>query len=417
MSNHFIRSVIKLAGGTAGAQGIYLLSLPLLTRLYTPEDFGVLAIFTSLVAVCLVIGTGRYEDAIIACRTIKTAYSLVELIHRISLVASCVVMFSGFVYTLFFFENIYLGIVLSFSVALSLFLNSTYLSIYYLNNKLSNYNVMTKGKLIAAITTAAVSICFGYLTPIKSEGLVFGVLAGLLVNNWYLRHYGVNLSLYSKITKVGYLYAVAKLFRHFPRYLIFSSFIDRLSSQFHVIIFSSFFGAKTAGSIGLHNRVISLPIGIVGRSIGDVFKRTASECLKVKGNCINEFTKVTCVLLCIASPITFVLFYFSPFLFVFIFGPEWKQAGEFSSILAFNFLFAFVVSPISCLIYLENNQKYDLILQSFLFMMLILGMGFSVYSKDLMLALYSYSGAYIIKYIVEFSICLNIAKGCGRSKR
>lgn len=414
MSSKFISSVIKLAGGTAGAQGIYLISLPLLTRLYSPEDFGVLAVFTSLVAVCLVIGTARYEDAIIACRNIKTAHYLVGLIHRLSLISSFVVMISGIIYTLFFSKDIYSGLILSFSIALSLFLNSTYLSIYYLNNKLSNYNVMTKGKLIAAVTTAGVSILFGYLPAISSEGLIFGILAGLLVNNIYLRRYGADILLRSKQIQVRDLYAVARLFSHFPRYLIVSSFIDRLSSQLHVLVFSHFFGDKVAGSIGLHNRVVSLPISIIGRSIGDVFKRTASECLKERGSCIREFTKVTFVLFSIASPITFVLYYFAPILFVFIFGPEWEQAGEFSSILAFNFLFAFVVSPVSCLIYLESNQKYDLILQSILFVMLTLGMGFSVYSKDLMLALYSYSGAYIIKYIVEFSICFNIAKGNGK---
>jgi O-antigen/teichoic acid export membrane protein len=62
--NAFARGVSVLVGGTAGAQLITVLAAPLLTRLYSPEDFGLVAVCASLLALIGVISSRRYELAI-----------------------------------------------------------------------------------------------------------------------------------------------------------------------------------------------------------------------------------------------------------------------------------------------------------------------------------------------------------------
>ena len=62
--NRFARSVSFLAGGTAAGQAITVLAAPLLTRLYSPEDFGLLAVYTSLLMTIGVIASLRYQLAI-----------------------------------------------------------------------------------------------------------------------------------------------------------------------------------------------------------------------------------------------------------------------------------------------------------------------------------------------------------------
>ena len=62
--NAFARGVSVLVGGTAGAQVLLVLAAPLLTRLYSPEDFGLLAVYASLLALIGVISSLRYELAI-----------------------------------------------------------------------------------------------------------------------------------------------------------------------------------------------------------------------------------------------------------------------------------------------------------------------------------------------------------------
>ena len=60
----FARSVAVVTAGAALGQGLVLVSAPLLTRLYTPADFGVLAVYGSLVSLVAVVSAMRYELAI-----------------------------------------------------------------------------------------------------------------------------------------------------------------------------------------------------------------------------------------------------------------------------------------------------------------------------------------------------------------
>jgi O-antigen/teichoic acid export membrane protein len=64
VKNDFVRNVFTLFLGNAIAQGITLISIPILTRLYTPEEFGAVALFIGIVNVIAVASNGRYDMSI-----------------------------------------------------------------------------------------------------------------------------------------------------------------------------------------------------------------------------------------------------------------------------------------------------------------------------------------------------------------
>ena len=86
--SEFTRNVLTLMTGTAIAQAIPIIVSPILTRLYSPEDFGRLALFISIVSIMSVLATGKYELAIILPKKNSTAYQLVSLSVMLSLVVS-----------------------------------------------------------------------------------------------------------------------------------------------------------------------------------------------------------------------------------------------------------------------------------------------------------------------------------------
>ncbi|MDH7570796.1 MAG: lipopolysaccharide biosynthesis protein, partial [Armatimonadota bacterium] len=73
----FARSVAVLASGTAAGQAISMLAAPALTRLYTAEQFGILAVYLSVFGVLLVIVALQYEPAILLPAEDETAANLV----------------------------------------------------------------------------------------------------------------------------------------------------------------------------------------------------------------------------------------------------------------------------------------------------------------------------------------------------
>ena len=62
--SRFARNVAVVSAGSAMGQGLLIVSAPLLTRLYTPADFGVLAVYVSIVSILVVVASLRYEMAI-----------------------------------------------------------------------------------------------------------------------------------------------------------------------------------------------------------------------------------------------------------------------------------------------------------------------------------------------------------------
>ena len=85
----FIKDVIKITSGTALGQAVVVLFSPILTRLYSPGDFGVFAVYASLLGVITVIGSMRYELAIPLPSDDQTAANVLVLALLFTMGVSC----------------------------------------------------------------------------------------------------------------------------------------------------------------------------------------------------------------------------------------------------------------------------------------------------------------------------------------
>nr|QLL91128.1 O180 family O-antigen flippase [Plesiomonas shigelloides] len=406
--NTFFRQIILLAGGTAAAQLINLAILPILTRIYTPSDFGIFAVMSASVAIVNVFLSMRYENAIIAVKTDADA-----LVGTFSvMVLACVVSLA----LVFFWSVIGFGVELNTKYLLIGYIVIVFSlvtcftqALYFLCNRLSNYHVMTNGRIYGALSLAVLSISWGYFLH-NFWGLLLGSLLGVSINFLYLWcSLGETKNKLFTPNKKVVKYLKDNI--RFPKYLVVSSLIDRSGSQGYLILLTKLYGEGVAGSLSLYNRVAGFPSVLVGTAIGDVFKRNASEQLRKYGECKRLVLLTAAGLLVIAIIPFFLLLFFGPHIFEVVFGSEWRQAGEFARFLAPVFLLGFIVSPISSLIYLEENQKYDLYVQSILLIFLILGLGFSLFFSKVYFAIIAYAISYFFKYCFELKVCWRIASG------
>ena len=77
--SEFSRNVLTLMTGTTIAQAIPIAISPILTRIYTPEDFGMFALYMSVASILSVVATGRYELAIMLPKKDEDAVNIVAL--------------------------------------------------------------------------------------------------------------------------------------------------------------------------------------------------------------------------------------------------------------------------------------------------------------------------------------------------
>ena len=197
----------------------------------------------------------------------------------------------------------------------------------------------------------------------------------------------------------SHISAVAKRYRGFPLFSVPADTINNASRQMPVILLTTFFGPVVAGFYTLTQRALAAPSSMIAMSVGDVFKQRASVQFARHGNCRSEFLR-TFKLLTILAVFPFMATALAgPWLFEFVFGPEWRTAGEYARILSPLYFLGFIASPLSKMFYVAEKQAYDLVWQVSLFVVTTTGMfiGYLVGSPSYSIACFcgAYGGMYV----------------------
>ena len=195
IKSDFSKNLIILLIGASLSQLIPILASIILTRMYTPEDFGIFALFTTITIIISSISTGRYELAImLPKKNIDALYIFV-----VSIMIVILVSFILFVIVIFFgenilnlFERIDLFIFL-YLIPIMVLIMGFYQSILLLLNRNKSYKNISQSKIVHQLFMALFQIILGLLGFINSLSLVIGSFFGQLYavilliknNNYY----------------------------------------------------------------------------------------------------------------------------------------------------------------------------------------------------------------------------------------
>ena len=370
--SEFRQNALILMTGTAISQAIPVAITPILTRIYTPEDFGTFALYLSLLTIFSVFATARYEMAIILPAKDEDAFSLLLVSSFLSLIVGCMLFLLVFIYNTEITEILgnssisFWLYLLPFSVVLS----GLYNSLNAWHNRLKGYGHIAKVRIIQSGSVAGSNIFLSFILsgPI---GLILGNFIGLLVSTFLFF-----LKIFRSPLKVKLSFEVIKQsierYKKFPYFDLPASFLNISSHQSFHIFFNIFFGAVTSGYYFLVQRIFGLPIAVFSNSIQDVFKEKVSKVHNVNGNTREIFVRVLRKLILIAVLPALLLFVFSIDIIVFIFGADWVVAGKYLQILLPAFFLRFITFPLSYMMYIVEKQQVNLVAQALLFISIIL---------------------------------------------
>lgn len=360
--NKFLRNVSTLAFGTIISQAIVVLSSPLLTRIFTVEDFGVLQIFTSITVFFAVISTGRYELAIGLPKEDDDALRIIKLIIFIGFAISTLYFITIFILKFFFKYEDYTRFLVgnnAYVAPIYIFFIAIFSALSYWNQRKKKYKLITYSNAIQVISATFFSILFGFLG--FHDGMIWSLVIGIIVACFYIL-IKENLVLVIWNQKNNLL-ALAKVYKSFPRYMIFSDLSLTASQQFIPLIFSVLYSNTIVGLYSLANRMLRLPNIVLTSSIANVFRNDAIDEIRNKGNCEELYISTFKKLIFMSLPIYILVFIFSPKIFVLIFGVKWEMAGYFARVLSTMLLFEFVATPLNTIFYVREKQKIFMRLQ------------------------------------------------------
>jgi O-antigen/teichoic acid export membrane protein len=412
----FSKNVVTLITGTALAQALPIAITPILTRLYTPEDFGVFAVFMAVSSILAVLVTGRYELAIIVPQKNEDAINIVAL----SVAFSFIVSFFIFLGVLIFGEQVALALGQEglenwlYLVPISTLLMGCFQSLNYWNNRCSNYKRMAASRVLQSTSAGAAQLGGGF-SKLSYFGLIGGQVIGQFLSLMFLLKSLIknNQADLGKINKKQ-IKMVAVRYKNFPQFLILAHGFNAGSSQSPALLLTGLFSAPVAGFYMLTQRVLNAPIGLVANAIRDVFRQEASS-QYAKGKECRAIYLSTLKKLALLSFLPFLLLFFvAEHLFAIVFGEEWRVSGEYAAILAPMFFLRFITSPLSSMFMIAEVQKIDLIWQIFLFISVISSLFFGGYYNSIEVALYSFSLIYCLMFLINLYLSYGLA--CGKYK-
>lgn len=397
----FFRNVAIVATGTAGAQAIAMGFAPIVTRLYGPENFGVLGTFTACLSMAVPLATLSYPIAAVLPETDKEAKVLVKLATSIAFGMSLFVL--AFVIINEHATVKLLGLprhdaAITYLIPLAIFFAAmmTIASQWVIRKKyfLLKSKVVVAHALVANISKVTAGLAFPTALTLVVVATLGSLLHACLLFLGARRKReaeddeddGLTLSLTE----------VARAHWEFPVYRTPQIFLSMASQSLPVIFLAGFFGPASAGYYALARTVLGLPATLVAQAVGDVFFPQITEHVRKKEDAFAPILKATLILGVVGVVPFSILIIFGPWLFRFVFGDGWEVAGVYAQWLSIMLFFNFINRPSIAAVPALGLQRGLLLFEvvSTAVKLIALYIGFSVINNEIFaIALFSSSAA------------------------
>jgi len=270
-NNEFNKNVLILSGGTVIAQILPIAVSPILSRIYYPSDFGVLALFLSITSIVSVIANGRYELAIMLPEKDEDAIN----VAAVGFIFNILVSFIFFLVVLIF-KNPLLKLLKAESLSfwiyiapLTVFFIGLFTILNYTNNRFKLYKDISKAIIMKGIVVSSIQVILGFFKT-GPTGLISGEIISRVVANTKLFFNIKNTGLLKEIKKEK-IKEVAKRYSNFPKYSMWGALLNVSGYQITNILISAFFGSYYLGQYYMAFRILGIPSVFIGTAISQVF--------------------------------------------------------------------------------------------------------------------------------------------------
>jgi O-antigen/teichoic acid export membrane protein len=357
-----VRNVLKLAGGTAGSQVIAVAAAPILTRLYGPESFGILATFASILALLNVVSSLRYELAIAVPEDEDDAIALVWLCFLMvaistGLTALGVGLLGNNLVSWLHQPSLKS---LLWLLPVGVLLTGIYQPLTYWTIRNKQFGLLAQAKFSQNFLAVATNLV---AAPLGTSGLLLGQIvmqsAGLIT---ILQKSITIFSRGPNLFCAGYLKTL-KRYRHFAIYSSPAGLVNMLGFQLPTLIFASAFGPEELGQLAIAQRLLLLPAGLIGDSVSQVFLGKASECIRL--GTLNSLVKKTGIKLFVCGILISLAMSIvvAPFA-TYILGDQWEAVKRIIPLLTPLLIGQLTVSTLSMSFFVIENNKLELLAQA-----------------------------------------------------
>ncbi len=369
-NQRFLGHVAALMTGSVIAQAVPVLLSPVLTRLYSPEDFAAFALFMAVNSVISVVAAGRYDQAIMLPSEDGVALNLVILCWVI-LASVCLTLASVVAISYGRLSEDWLQTLHGewlYLLPLAVFVTASFQILSNWNNRCGRFPQLAMARASQGVSTGAAQCGMGY-GNLHAHGLILGWMGGqcaglaLLVCKNLTSLIGAR----THVTRSG-MAAVAREYRRFPLFSTWGAVFDSGSLMMVLLIISHTFSSTITGLFSFTQRVLAIPLFLISSAVAQVLhQRIARLNNEDAASILPYILRSAATLAAIALPFIVVLALFGVELFTVVFGPSWAEAGRYAGLLSLAVGIRFIVSPLTVIMALNHNVKSGVTWQTLYF--------------------------------------------------
>ncbi|MCP1716095.1 O-antigen/teichoic acid export membrane protein [Methanocalculus alkaliphilus] len=357
--NPLYKGVLVLGSGTALAQLIGILSMPIITRLYTPSDLGMLTIYSSILSLVIVTASFRYEIAYPLPKKNEDVVNLFALCLLLligtTIGFSLLLIIAGNFFIVFFNLDSVQSIV--WLLIIGFFGMGLYTILNHWAIRQRNYTKITHTKINQSVSGSVAKIVLGMLAmgPI---GLIVGhIISQIAGIGTFLKAIWKSERTSFKVVSFSGIRSVAKEYWKFPAFSIPSSFLNAFALQLPPIMLLYLYNSQIVGFYALAHMLIVAPGSVIKASIGQAFHGDAAKMVREGSPELKTlYIQTVKHLSLLAIPLIGIPSLLGPLYVPILFGEEWIDAGWYLLPLALMVIPAFVISPITRLDLLGYNH-------------------------------------------------------------
>ena len=354
-----LTNVFVVLRGSIVAQMISFAVLPLLARLYAPEDFGHYQVFLTVLMFLVLSASLRYEMGILSAETEEIAFALASLCTLINVAltilsaATCALLYFIWPGTI---ARLGTGVWL---LPVALLAAGSLQTVGYLLVRAHSFSIGSNAKGVQALGTSAFAYGLGIL-EFRSMGLVIGDVVGrLMALVFALRKMVATDAFYRlHLPKFQLMHQVAKRYREYPLVSLPGSLLDAVGGSLATVLMFGVFGAAMSGQYSLVERSIITPVAVIAQAVSQAYLAALSSAMR--GNridCYALFRRIVTAHIWLGLVPAVAVFVFGRAAFEWLFGHQWTAAGRFAQIMAPMVLVSFVSIPVNMTLLIIGKQR------------------------------------------------------------
>lgn len=389
----------QLLSANVVAQAIGLLVYPILTRLYSPDDFGLFNLFLSIGGILVLCSTAEYQNAIVLPKESNKAVALFHVGASILLGVTMVILlsvpFSGWIGKLF---NTSALAKWYWLMPVYVFVMGFWTLLNYFYTRAKEFRRISGYQLSQSVLSAGSKIGLGY-GGLLSGGLIVGSVIAPLISAV------ISVRIAGKKVLGGLLHwdrdeckSVAHEYANFPKFSLPRSLVNSLGGNLPILLLTPFFSLSQIGYFGMALTLGFRPLNMISASLYQTFFQQTAERVNNRVSIVAFFKQFITKTLLIAVPVFVGMWFILPLLTEWLLGTGWGATGELIRVILPWLLMSLIVAPICFLSDIFGKQKKALVFEIAFLLSRLVGLGTGLMMNNFYWAIVGYSigGALVI---------------------